>query len=106
MKHQQPDIDNIYLYGKDPFESKYQFLINGREKTTKNPKSFIDYSRTTDHVYKNMEDYNPTKKKVVLIVFDGMIEDIESNKKLNHIVTELFQRGKKLNISLAFISQS
>ena len=47
-KHQQPDIDKIYLYVKDPFESKYQLLINGREKrvieNSKNPKAFIDYS--------------------------------------------------------------
>ena len=47
-KHQQPDIYKIYFYVKDPFESKYQLLINGREKvgirTPKNQKAFIDYS--------------------------------------------------------------
>ena len=53
-----------------------------------------------------MEDYNPTKKTRVLIVFDDMIADMESNKKLSPIVTELFLRGRKLNISLVFISQS
>ena len=53
-----------------------------------------------------MEDYNPTKKRRVLIVFDDMIADIESNNKLSPIVTELFLRGRKLNISLVFISQS
>ena len=48
IKHRQPDINKIYLYVKDPFESKYQLLINGREKvgikTLKNPKAFINYS--------------------------------------------------------------
>ena len=57
IKHQQPDIDKIYLYLKDPFESKYQLLINGWEKvgikTLKNPKAFTDYSQTTDDVYEN-----------------------------------------------------
>ena len=84
-------------------------LINGSEKVgaeiLKNPKAFPDYSQTIDDVYENLEDYNPTKKRRVLIVFD-MIADIESNKKLSPIVTELFSRGRKHNISLVFISQS
>ena len=53
-----------------------------------------------------MEDYNPTEKKRVLLVFDDMIADMESNKKLSPIVTEFFLRGRKLNILLVFISQS
>ena len=53
-----------------------------------------------------MEDYNPTKKRTVLIMFDDMIADMKSNKKLSPTVTELFLRGRKLNISLVFISQS
>ena len=85
IKHQQPDIDRIYLQVKDPFESKYQLLINGREKVGienfKNLKAFIDYSQIIDDVYENLEDYNPTKKRGVLIVFDDMIADMESNKK-------------------------
>ena len=101
---QQPDIDKIYLYIKDLFESKYQFLINGREKVwienLKNPKAFFDYSQTIDDVYENLEEYNPTKKRRVLIVFDNMIADMKSNKKLSPKVTELFLRGKNLNISL------
>ena len=52
IKNQQPDIDRIYLYIKDPFESKYQLLINGKERVgieiLKNPKTFIDYSQTID----------------------------------------------------------
>ena len=58
-------IDKIYLYVKDPFESKYQLLINGRKKVgikeIKNPKAFIDYSQTIDVVYENMSDDNPPK---------------------------------------------
>ena len=53
-----------------------------------------------------MEDYSPTKKKRVLIVFDDMITDMEFNKKLSPIVTELFLRGRKPSISLVFISQT
>ena len=75
----------LYLYVKDPFESKYQLLINEREKVgienLKNPKEFIDYSQKIDDVYKNMKEFNPTKKRRVLIVFDDMIAGIESNKK-------------------------
>ena len=77
IKHQQPNIDKIYLYSKDPSESKHQLLINGREKVgikrIKNPKAFTDYSQKTDDIYENLEDYNPTKKRRVLIVFDDMI---------------------------------
>ena len=57
-------------------------------------------------VYKNIEDYNLRKKRKVLIVFDDMIADIINNNKLNPIVTELFIRGRKLNISTVFIIQS
>ena len=55
---------------------------------------------------KNTEEYNPNKKRKILIVFDNMIADILSNKKLNLIVNKLFIRGKKLNISLVVITQS
>ena len=57
-------------------------------------------------IYKNIEQYNPNKKRKILIVFNDMIADIHSNKKLNPIVAELFNRGRKLNISLVFITQS
>ena len=57
-------------------------------------------------VYKNIEDYNPGKKRKVLIIADDMIADMINNKKLNPIVTELFIRGRKLNISIVFITQS
>ena len=79
-KHQRPEIDKIYLYVKDSFESKYQLLINGWEKVgveiLKNPKPFTDYSQSIADVYENLEDYNPTKKMTVLIVFYDIIADM------------------------------
>ena len=106
----QPDIDKIYLYAKDPYEAKYQYLINKREGVGINhfndPKAFIEYSNDMHDVYKNIDEYNPDKENKILIAFDDMIADMIHNKKLNSIVTELFIRGKKLNISLVFITQS
>ena len=106
----QPDIDKIYLYTKDPYESKYQYLINKRKGVGINhfndPKAFIDYSNDMHDVYKNIDEYNPYKKNKILIVFDKMIADMFHNKKLNSIVIKLFIRGVKLNISLFFITQS
>ena len=106
----QPDIDKIYLYAKDPFEAKYQYLINKREKVGldhfKDPKAFMKYSNDMYDVYKNTEDYNPGKKCKILILFDDMIPDMINNKKLNPVVTESFIRGRKLNISIVFITQS
>ena len=59
-----------------------------------------------DNIYKNIEEYNPNKKPKRLIIVDGMIADMRHNKNLNPIVTELFIKGRKLNISLDFITQS
>ena len=58
-----------------------------------------------DDIYKNIEECNPNKKHKILIVFNDMIADMLSNKKPNPIVTELFNRGRKLNISLVLITQ-
>ena len=106
----QPDIDKIYLYIKNPDEAKYQFLINKRESTGlkhfNDPEAFIEYSNDMQDVYKNIDEYNTDKERKILIVFDDMIADMINNKKLNSIVTELFIRGRKLNISLVFITQS
>ena len=66
----------------------------------------MEYSNDMQDVYKNIEDYNPIKKRKILIVFDDTIADIISNNKLNPIVTELFIRGRKLNVSIVFITQS
>ena len=89
---------------------KYQYLINKREKVGLNhfndPKPFVEYSNDMQDAYKNIEDYNPIKKREILIIFDDMIADMISNNKLNLIVTELFIRGRKLNISIVLIMQS
>ena len=106
----EPDIDKIYLYTKDPYEAKYQLLINKRESTGlkyfNDPKTFIEYLNDMDDIYKIIEEYNPNKKGKILIVFDDMIADMLSKKKRDPVVTELFTRWRKLNISLAFITQS
>ena len=105
---QQPGIDNFYLYPKDPYEAKHQFLINKRESTClkhfNDSKTFIEYSNNMVDIYKNIEDYNPNKRRKILIVFD-MISDMLNNKKLNPIVTELSIRGRKLNISLVLLQK-
>ena len=59
-----------------------------------------------DDIYKNIEDYSTNKKRKILIALDDMIADMLSNKKLDPAVTELFIRGRKLNISLVFITKS
>ena len=108
--NKQPDIDKIYQYAKDPNEVKYQYLISKREKVEldhfNDPKAFMDYSNDMQDVYKNIEDYNPGKKRKILIVFYEMIAVMINNQKLNPIVTEQFIIGRKLNISIVFITQS
>ena len=73
----QPDIDKIYQYAEDPYEAKYQYLINKREKVGldhfKDSKAFMEHSNDMQDVYKNIEDYNSGKKRKILIVFDDMI---------------------------------
>ena len=66
----------------------------------------MEDSNDMQDVYKNIEDYNPIKKRKLLIIFDDMIVDMINNNKLNPIVTELFIRDRKLNISIVFITQS
>ena len=107
----QPDIDIKYIYmQRIHMKKKYQYLINKRQKVGLNhfndPKAFMEYSNDMQDVYINIEDYNPIKKRKMLIVFDDMIADIINNNKLNPIVMELFIRGRKLNISIVFITQS
>ena len=57
-------------------------------------------------VYRNIDEYNTDKERKILIGFDDMIADMINNKKLYSIVTDLFIRDRKLNISLVFITQS
>ena len=98
------------MYAKDWYEVKYQYLINIRESVALNrlndPKDSVEYSNDMQDVYKNIDEYNIDKEHEILIVFDDMIADMINNKKLNSIVTEVFIRGRKLNISLVFITQS
>ena len=106
----QPDIDKIHLYTKDPHEAKYQYWINKRKSVGINhfsePKAFIEYSNDMRDVYKNINYYNPDKENKIWIVFGGMIADMIHNKKLDSIITELFIRERKLNIFPVFITQS
>ena len=101
---------NFFFYAKDLNEPKYEFLIKKRDnvgiKHCNNTNAFTEYSNTMDDVYKNIDDYNPNRKRKILIVFDDMIADIMTNKKFQSIIKELFIRCRKLNISLVFITQS
>ena len=89
--------------------TKYHLLIgkceDARIKNLNDPTAFIEYSNTMDDVYNNIDDYNPKRKRKILIVFDDMIADMVTNKKFQAIITELFIRRRKLNISLVFITQ-
>ena len=86
------------MYDKDPNEAKYKLLINKRENYGLNhfndPKAFTEHSSDMDDIWRKM-----------LVVSDDMITDMVSNKKPNLVVTELFIRGRKLNITLAFITE-
>ena len=108
--NEQRDIDKIYLYAKDLSEPKYELLTKNRENTgnkhLNNSKAFIECSNTMDDIYENIDDYNLNRKRKTLIVFDDLIADIMGNKKSRSLIKELFIRGRKLNISLAFITQS
>ena len=96
------------MYAKDPYEAKYQYSINVKKvglNRFNDPKPFIKYSNDMKDFYKNIDEYNTDKERKILIVFD-MIADTINDKKLNSVVTELFIIGRKLHISLAFITQS
>ena len=81
---EQNDIDKIYLYAKDELtKPKYEFLIKKRKnagiKHLIDPNAFIECSNTMDDVYENIGDYNPSRKRKILIVFDDMIANSKSN---------------------------
>ena len=103
-------IGKIYLYANDLSDPKYQFWVKKREnagiKILNDPTAFIEYSNTMDDVYNNIDDYNPKRKRQILIVFDYMIADVMTNKLFKAIIKELFIRCRKLNIPLVFITQS
>ena len=110
IKHQQPDIDKRLFICQRSIWVKVWIAYKEREKVgiknAKNLKAFINYSQIMGNVYKNLQHYNPTKKSKILIVFDNIIANIETNEKLSPIAIELFLKGRKLNISLVFILQS
>ena len=97
------------MLAKDLSEPKFEFLIKKQENVgmdqLNDPNAFIECSNRMNDVYQNIDDYKSSRKKK-LIVFDDMIADIMSTKKFQVIMKELFIRYRKLNISLAFITQS
>ena len=99
-----------FICMQDLSEPKYEYLIKNHEnsgiKHLHDSKAFIECSNTVDDVYENINDYNPSSERKILIVFDDMIADIMTSKKFQEIIKELFIRCRKLNISLVFISQS
>ena len=100
------DIDKIYLYAKDSYETKYQLIINKRESTSLNMQAFIEYSNDMDDIYKNIEENNLIRECKLSIVLDDMIVDMLSNRNCQQRVTENIVRNKKLNISFVFNTQS
>ena len=97
-------IKLIYMLRIQEKQNINILLTNEKIQRFNDFKVFIERSSDIDNIYKNIEQNNTNKKSKILIVFDFMIADILSNKKLNLIVTELFIRGRKF--SLDFIAQS
>ena len=113
--NKQNDVDKIYLYARDLSELKYEYLIKKRVdvgiKHVNNSNAFIKCSSTMNDVYENINDYNLSRRRKILIVFDDMIADIMTSKKFQNkigvlFIKELFIRCRKLNISFVFITQS
>ena len=88
--NEENDIDKIFLYATDLSKPKYKILIKKLEdagiKHLNDPNAFIEYSDTMDDVYENINDYNSSRKRKILIVFDDMIADIMTNKKFQAII--------------------
>ena len=83
LTEKQPDIEKMYLYAKDPYEAKYQYLINKREGVGINhlndPKAFIEYSNDMHDVYQNIDEYNHDKENKTMF-FGDMIADMIHKK--------------------------
>ena len=94
------------MYAKDLSEPKYEMLIKKREnagiKYLNDPNAFIECSNTMDDLYENINDYNPSRKRKNLIVFDDMIAEITTNKEFKAIIKELFIRCRN-EIILLFL---
>ena len=107
--HDTNPIDKIYLYAKDLWEPKHEYLINKRKqagiKNLDDTHAFIEYSDNMNNVYDDIKNYNKKRENKMLIIFDDMIADIELNKEFNRKIKELFYRGRKINIFIVFITQ-
>ena len=94
--NEKHDIAKIYLYARDLNEAKYKILIKkGKDagiKHLNDPNTFIECANTMDDIYKSIHDYNSSRKRKILIIFDDMIADITTNKKFQAIIKELFIR--------------
>ena len=103
-------IDEIYLYAKDLYEPKYEYLINKRKqagiKNLNDPHAFIEYLDDMNDALDDINNYNQNRDEKVLIVFDDMIADIEYNKNFKRIIKELFYRAREISISIVFITQT
>ena len=92
-------IDKIFLYTKNPYESKYELLSNKCErvgwKYFNDSKAFMEYSNVMNNIYDNIDKYTPNKKRGILLLCEDMISDMLSNKKFQPIVTELFMKTKR-----------
>ena len=103
---QQDDIDIIYMHAKDLSEPMYEFLIKRCEdagiKHLNDSNSFTECFNTMNDVYENIDDYNPSRKRKILIVFDDMVEDIMMNKKFQGKFKGLFIRRLLLNLIFLF----
>ena len=108
--NEQNDIDKIYLYARDLNKPKYKILIkkckDAGVKHLIDLNAFIECSNMMDDVYENINDYNSSTKRKILIIFYDMIADIMANKKFQALIKQLFIRCRKLNISLVFITPS
>ena len=98
--NEQHDINKISLYAKNL--SKDEILLKKREnagiKYLNDPNAFIECFSTMDDVYENINDYNPSRKRKILVVIDDMIVNIMANKKFKAIMKEFFIRCRNLNI--------
>ena len=94
--NEQHDIDKIYQYARDLNEPKNKILIKKRKdagiKQLNDLNAFIECSNSMDDVYENINNYNSSRKRKILIALDDMIADIMKNKKIQVIIKELFIR--------------
>ena len=104
--NEQNDIDKSHLYARDLNKSKYKILIKKRKDAgikqmhLNDPNAFIECSNTMDDVYEMIHDYNLSRKRKILIIFDDIIDDIMTNKKFQAMIKELLIRCGKFHLLL------